>query len=277
MVPTTTDTLDVPGAHLHYEIRGSGPVLLLIPGGPADSSAFTDLAPLLAENYTVVTYDPRGLSNSTIDDPDDDIPVATQADDAHRLLKAVTAEPAYVFGNSGGAITGLALVTTHPGQVRTLVAHEPPVTQYLPDGAGQLAAVEDIHQTYVRGGVGPAMAKFMTHAGFDGGPADAGPRSEPDPETLEAMARIQVNIELFLAKMIRPTAHYTPTVEAMRDSKTRIVVAAGTASSGQPAHEAAVGLAKALGTTPTPVPGAHGGFAEEPQAFASILNGIFTD
>jgi hypothetical protein len=33
MAPTTTDTLRVPGAHLYYEVRGSGPVLPLICGG----------------------------------------------------------------------------------------------------------------------------------------------------------------------------------------------------------------------------------------------------
>jgi pimeloyl-ACP methyl ester carboxylesterase len=33
---TAIGTLDVPGARLHYETRGSGPTLLLIPGGPMD-------------------------------------------------------------------------------------------------------------------------------------------------------------------------------------------------------------------------------------------------
>ena len=32
-----THTLKVPGASLYYELRGSGPVLLFMPGGPADA------------------------------------------------------------------------------------------------------------------------------------------------------------------------------------------------------------------------------------------------
>ena len=98
-----TDTLKVPGATLHYEVRGTGPVLLLIPGGPADSSVFAPIRSVLSERYTVVTYDPRGLSRSTLDDEPQDISVQTFADDAHELLAAINTEPAYVLGSSGGA------------------------------------------------------------------------------------------------------------------------------------------------------------------------------
>jgi hypothetical protein len=37
-------TLNVPGATLYYETRGTGPVLLLIPGGAADADIFAGLA-----------------------------------------------------------------------------------------------------------------------------------------------------------------------------------------------------------------------------------------
>jgi pimeloyl-ACP methyl ester carboxylesterase len=65
--PTRTDTLQVPGATLYYEVSGSGPMLLLIPGGPADAGVFADLAGFLADRYTVVAYDPRGNSRSVTD------------------------------------------------------------------------------------------------------------------------------------------------------------------------------------------------------------------
>jgi pimeloyl-ACP methyl ester carboxylesterase len=65
---TTTQALEVPGAHLHYEVRGSGPVLLLIPGGAMDGGLFAGMVEPLTADYTVVTYDPRGLSRSTFDD-----------------------------------------------------------------------------------------------------------------------------------------------------------------------------------------------------------------
>ncbi|MGH3929774.1 MAG: hypothetical protein ACRDTF_07335 [Pseudonocardiaceae bacterium] len=51
------------------------------------------------------------------------------------MLSAVTTAPADVFGSSSGGVTGIALATRHPDQVRTLVAHEPPLVELLPDRA----------------------------------------------------------------------------------------------------------------------------------------------
>src|SRR5690349_17678061 len=111
MHSTKEDHLKVPGASLYYQIQGSGPVLLMIPGGPTDANIFAGIAPRLSDRYTVVTYDPRGLSRSKLDVlPEDQRIVEIFADDAHRLLAAVRSEPAFVFGNSGGALLGLALV-----------------------------------------------------------------------------------------------------------------------------------------------------------------------
>ncbi len=60
-------TLSVPGAGLYYERRGSGPLLLMI-GSPMDSTGFASLADALAGEYTVVTYDPRGIGYSSRED-----------------------------------------------------------------------------------------------------------------------------------------------------------------------------------------------------------------
>jgi pimeloyl-ACP methyl ester carboxylesterase len=139
-------TLDVPGARLYYERRGTGPLLLLI-GSPMDSTGFAGLAGALAGRRTVVTYDPRGIGNSSREDTGQDVTPEQQADDVHRLLAVLGGGPADVFGSSGGAVAGLALVTAYPGQVRTLVAHEPPVIEVLPDRARLRAGVQDIYDT----------------------------------------------------------------------------------------------------------------------------------
>ena len=62
--PPLTGTLDVPGARLYYERRGTGPLLLMI-GSPMDSTGFAGLASALAGRYAVVTYDPRGTGHRT--------------------------------------------------------------------------------------------------------------------------------------------------------------------------------------------------------------------
>ena len=74
------------------------------------------------------------------------------------LIAALDAGPVDLFASSGGALNALALVARHPEQVRTLVAHEPPTAQVLPDRDAALAAALDVHETYLRDGTGPAFA-----------------------------------------------------------------------------------------------------------------------
>jgi clorobiocin biosynthesis protein CloN7 len=269
-----TATLDVPGARLYYERRGAGPLLLLI-GSPMDSTGFAGLASALAGEYTVVTYDPRGIGNSSRQDRGQDVTPEQQAEDVHRLLSALGGEPADVFGSSGGAVVGLALVTAHPGQVRTLVAHEPPVVELLPDSAQVRAQIQDIYDTYQADGTDKAMQKFMAHAGLGQAPGQEAeaPRWEPSPEQ---MAQMRATTEVFLAHLIRPTTRHRPDIQALRAASTRIVVAAGAASTGQLANRSAVALAGRLGTPVIEFPGDHGGFMAQPEHFGRVLDQVLT-
>ena len=269
-----THTLDVPGARLYYERRGTGPLLLLI-GSPMDSTGFAGLASALADDYTVVTYDPRGIGNSSRQDLGRDVTPEQQADDVHRLLAALGREPAYVFGSSGGAVVGLALVTAHLGQVRTLVAHEPPVVELLPDSAQVRAQIQDIYDPYRADGADKAMQKFMAHAGLGAAPGQKAeaPLWEPSPEQ---MARMRATTEVFLAHLIRPTTRYRPDIEALRTAPTRIVVAVGATSKGQLANRGARALADELGTPAVEFPGDHGGFVALPQQCGRVLDQVLT-
>src|SRR2546428_2415906 len=188
-VPMKTERLKVPGATIYYEVRGSGPVLLMMPGGPADAGAFRRIAEHLDSHYTVVTYDPRGLSHSTLDAPIEARRIGEiLADDAPRLLTATTKEPAFVFASSGGAVIALELATRHPEQIRTLVPHEPPAPALQPDPARGRAAMAEIVQTYRTAGMGPAMQKFMVQTRIRSSPPPP-PPGEPTPEMREAMAQ----------------------------------------------------------------------------------------
>jgi pimeloyl-ACP methyl ester carboxylesterase len=266
-------TLKVPGATLYYEIQGSGPVLLCISGGPTDAGMFTDLAGRLADRYTVVSYDQRGHSRSALDGDPEDIPVALHAEDAAAILAAVGDEPAYVYGNSGGGTIGLELVTRHPDRVRTLVAHEAPIFELLPDAARWRAEFEDISETYRTAGVFPAMGKFGALV-EEGGPkySEEMQQTAPTPEGEEMMGRMAGNFDLFIAHEIRQIVGYIPDVDALRSVSTRIVSAAGETSGEQAARRAAVALAERLGIAVTSLPGAHGGWGSDPQEFAERLH-----
>jgi pimeloyl-ACP methyl ester carboxylesterase len=276
-IPMTakTETLKVPGASIYYEVRGSGPVLLMMPGGPADAGAFRRIAADLEADFTVVTYDPRGLSHSTLDAPvNDERIVEIFADDVHRLLTAITKEPAFVFASSGGAVIALELVAQHPEQVRTLVAHEPPATVLLPDPAGQRAAMEEIVQTYRTAGIGPAMQKFMVQTRIRSGPPPP-PPGDPTPEMREAMARMQRNMDFWLGHYFLAIAAYDPDFDALKAGPSRIVAGVGEASRGELANEGGLSLAKELGTKAVVFPGAHGGFESNAPEFAARLREVF--
>ena len=163
MTEPTHHTLNVPGAVLTYDVRpndsSTQPVLLLI-GSPMGASGFRTLAGYFTDR-TVVTYDPRGVERSTRTDGTIESTPDMHAADVHQLISALGAGPVDLFASSGGAVNALALVARHPEQVRTLIAHEPPAAQTLPDREAALAANADIHETYLRSGFGPAMAKFL--------------------------------------------------------------------------------------------------------------------
>ncbi|RSN53376.1 alpha/beta fold hydrolase [Actinomadura sp. WAC 06369] len=268
-----TKTLEVPGARLHYEVRGAGPLLLMIPGGPADAGALTAVAAALADRYTVVTYDQRGLSRSTLTGPPADTGVAVFADDAHRLLAALGGGPAHVLGNSGGALTALALAARHPGQVRSLIVHEPPLPELLPDRDRWRAAFQDVHDTYREHGAGAAMGKFITTV--DG--ENAAPPAMPDPsqmppEALEMMGRIQGNLDFFLSHVLLPVLRFTPDLDALRAARVPVAVGVGAASGdGVPALSSRV-LADRLGVEPLAFPGDHQGLALDAAACADIIH-----
>ncbi|OBC07448.1 hydrolase [Mycobacterium sp. 852013-50091_SCH5140682] len=258
----STRTVTVPGARLHYEVRGDGPLLLIL-GAPMSAAEFVPLAHALAADHTVVTTDPRGITASVVDDPAQDSTPELRADDVAAILDDLGADTADVFGSSGGAVTGLALVARHPDRVRTLVAHEPPLVELLPDAAAQRAATDEIVATFHRDGYHAAFAQFMVTAGFDlPDDAPAGPPGEPDPNE-------EANATHFFAHELRPTTRYLPDVEALRNA--RVVLGLGVDSGRLLTQRTTVALAELLGTEPVMFPGDHGGFLSEPGDFADAL------
>jgi pimeloyl-ACP methyl ester carboxylesterase len=271
----TSRSLDVPGARLHYEIRGTGPLLLAI-GSPMPAANFAPLAHAMATDHTVVTYDPRGLAGSTIDDPDQDATPDLRADDVAAILDALGAESADVFGSSGGAVTGLALVTRHPGRVRTLIAHEPPVTELLPDAAQQRAATEDMIEAFHRDGPAAGWAKFMANAGFDAADVDNGAPVGPEPSPDE-QAKQYADMLRFFDHEMRETIAYRPDVTALRDGPSRVAIGLGVDSGHLLTYRTSLALCDLLGSAPVEFPGDHGGFIGAAGAFADRLREVLAE
>ena len=270
---TRIGTLRVSGASLYYEVRGKGPVLLLISAGSADAASFNGIATQLAEYYTVVSYDRRGYSRSPLDDPEEEQRIETHSDDAHRLLAILSTEPAYVFGSSGGARIGLDLAIQHPEQVRMLVAHEPPAMELLPESerpsmelppnAGRPRIPLD----------NPQKFREILGVSYD----DREPDAELPYESPEAKARLAVNRAFLVTHEAPMYPRYKLDITALSATPTRIVIAAGQASRGHFPYRVATLLAERLGTSVVEFPSHHAGYVNHPRAFAEQLRHVLNE
>jgi pimeloyl-ACP methyl ester carboxylesterase len=283
----TTRTLDAPGATLTYDVRpgpDDRPVLFLI-GAPMGAGGFGTLAGHFTDR-TVVTYDPRGTERSTLSDPTGPVDPDTAADDLHRVIEAIGGGPVDLFGSSGGAVNGLALVARHPEDVRTLIAHEPPFASLVPDREYALAATRAIHETYQQKGSNAGMAHFIAVVSHRG-PFTPEVLAQPAPDP--AMFGMPTDDDgdrndVMLGKTILTIPSYEPDFDTLKAASTRIVIAAGAESDGEMAHRGAVAAAERLGQEPVIFPSNHGGFLGgeygqmgEPDAFAAKLREVLDE
>jgi pimeloyl-ACP methyl ester carboxylesterase len=253
----------VPGATLHYQVQGEGPVLLIVMGGGGDADAASGITDHLSSRYTVVTYDRRGLSRSTIDDPGEPMSIEQHSDDAHHVLAAVTAEPAFVLGFSLGSLIALDLVARHPEQVRLLVAHEPPVPSLLPES--ERAEVQRFQRLLESGSRGPEWTEAMRVVAVDHTDLEEGVTlPEPSPRHL-------ANTTFFRDHDAPATHRYRLDLAALKAVQDRILIAGGEKSRAAFPHRSSRALADRLGTEFVEFPGDHAGFATRPRAFAHRL------
>jgi pimeloyl-ACP methyl ester carboxylesterase len=281
-----TQTLEVPGATLTYDVRrndeSTEPPLMLI-GFPMAAAGFVTLASHFTDR-TVITYDPRGSERSDRTDPEGTITSDVNADDIHRVVAAVGGGPVDLFATSGGAINALALVAQFPDDVQTLVAHEPPLASMVPDREHARAATRAVHETYQRRGWGAGMAHFIAIVSHRG------------PFTAEVVAQPAPNPAMFgmpteddgsradpMLGNITTLTQYEPDWDALRSSRTRIVLAAGEESDGELAQRGAYACAERLGIEPVSFPGDHAGFlggeygqTGQPEPFAGKLREVLT-
>ncbi|MFC8659445.1 alpha/beta fold hydrolase [Streptomyces parvus] len=297
MTAPTSSSLRVNGATLHYEVRGRGPLVLLIPGGTGGAASFDGVAEdLAADGYTVVGYDPRGMSRSTLDDPGAEQHVAEHADDALRILDLLSPdEPALVFGASSGAIVALHLLTAHPERIARVVTHEPPVVEVLPDAAEHRALLARVQDTFRTQGLMPAMAVFAAGLKEDGDTTDGdttdgdpkdrdttdGDTAEPEPGPglpPRAAARAEqtmADLPYFVGRIVPGFMSYAPDIRRLEGLSDRLVIAGGQDSRGELPYRSAAFLAERLGTELQHFPGGHVGLTTHPAEFGELLRKVF--
>ena len=123
-----------------YDVRGSGPTVVLIHGGILDRRMWNNEAHEWASRFRVVRYDLRGHGRS------DNITTPFSAiDDLASVLDAVGARRAHLVGLSLGSRVALDFALTHPDRVDRLVLAGPfpsgmPVTERIPGLDSLIAA-----------------------------------------------------------------------------------------------------------------------------------------
>jgi pimeloyl-ACP methyl ester carboxylesterase len=284
---TTTHILQTAQADLAYDVHGPLPTAdgrapLFMIGQPMTADGFGTLASLFPDR-TVVTYDPRGLGRSTRSDGRIDHTPEVQAADVHALIEALGAGPVEMFASSGGAVTALALVAAHPDDVRTLVAHEPPLIAVLPDFRAAERAQAAVRDVYEAKGRGAGMAAFVAMTSWPGeftdeyfdrpaaDPAAFGMPTEDDGSRDDPL----------LSERSWAITGYRPDVGALTASSTRVVIAVGEESGNNFTGRTSAATADLLAQQATVFPSHHGGFlgpesgyGGQPGAFARRLREV---
>ena len=258
--------LSRPDADLYYELRGDGPLVVLA-GAPMTAEAFTGLADLLAVDHSVLTTDPRGVGRSSVHDREAPSTPQERAADLAALIDHVGRGPAtLVLGSSGGAVSVLALAEAYPESAVTMVAHEPPLLEILPDRDALWAGTEQMLATFETGDRRATFRKFMEVANLQ----------LPD-EVVEMMAGgeptgKELADEAFQYRnMYRGTVGFRPDIERLTSAPTRVLIGLGEDSAGELCDRTSRALATMLGSEPVMFPGGHVGFAANPAAFEPQL------
>lgn len=88
------------GTRIGYDRIGSGPAIVVIGGGPVDRTAESPLATLLAENFTVYSYDRRGRGDTVDTAP---YSVDREFDDLEAMITQAGGS-VMMYGTSGGGM-----------------------------------------------------------------------------------------------------------------------------------------------------------------------------
>jgi pimeloyl-ACP methyl ester carboxylesterase len=265
-------------ADLYFERRGDGPPLLLITGGGGDAGYFAPLAGILADEYTVLSYDRRGNSRSRLPRGPATITISGQSADAIAVLRANGLSSAHVFGNSGGATIALDLAAYHPEAVETVIAHEPPVPRVLPDPGDILAFYDEFDRVLAGEGWQAAFTLFQARIGQI--PPGQHPAWDyllrpakviPPGPSLDLMKRVSRNWEYMTRYEVRPFIDYVPGLDQIVANHVRIALARGAQTPDVAELQMTEAVAERLGAECAVFPGGHTAALEIPGSFAVAL------
>jgi pimeloyl-ACP methyl ester carboxylesterase len=114
----------VNGVRLHYVSGGKGAPLVLLPGWPETWWTFHKIMPVLAQHYTVIVVDLRGMGASS--KPVDGYDKKTMAADIHELTRSLGYDKVAIAGHDIGSAVAFAYAENYPDATDKLVMMEFP-------------------------------------------------------------------------------------------------------------------------------------------------------
>ena len=264
-IPTslTPGSVQNEGCALVYWYRGTGPLLIMIPGAGSQAQAFFPIIPYLCHHFTVVAYDRRQQSGSKIAGPFKPANPIQQARDVVAIMKAMGRTTTSLFANSAGGKIAFQLAVSFPDCLDHVIAHETPSYQFLPDGDDLIDWCCEAHDIYLSQGLAATMAFFRK--AFRGFSADDPPRSDCEPQDWDAFWQYEFMIWLL----------YCPDLRQIKQKKVSIAVAAGAKSEDANYARSTFPQADIMGCPRLMFPGNHAGFEVEPEVFSKALLDAF--
>ena len=172
-----------------------------------------------------------------------------------------------MLGSSSGAVVALDLASRHPSVIRRVVAHEPPYTALVVDGAEWQKVFDGVYDEYRKAGVPAALVKFFAAMGLTGGTAAASP-VVPTEELRKERERSTIH---WLEHEIRQYTRVIPDIARLVSLADRVVLAVGADSKGKFLSQPNVGLGARMGRSVIEFPGGHVGYVTHPAQFAARL------
>ncbi len=133
----THHTASINGIRLHYVTGGQGEPIVLLPGWPQTWYAWRKVMPTLAQHYTVIALDMRGLGDS--DKPKSGYDSRTVAADIYSLVGKLGLKRIFLVGHDLGSWVAYAYAAAYPDSVRRLVVLDAAIPGVTPEQAFQLS------------------------------------------------------------------------------------------------------------------------------------------
>lgn len=274
------------GADLYFERRGSGPALLMIPGGGGDGGVFDYVADLLADEFTVLNMDRRGNSRSALHEGPAKLRMEQQSADAVAVIAHNGFDTASVFGSSGGGVVAFDMAARFPEVIEAIVPHEAPLPKLMTDPTPYLELFDELDRIVKTKGGGEGYLAFRTlHGKLHG--HEVPPPSEaeipidrdgpvPPDSGIDLAQRLAGNWSFFTIHEMRSFIDYVPDLDAIKRNGVAIAPAGGMDNKDDPHHygfRTAVRIADELGVEFAEFPGGHTSYmqGEEPEGFVRAL------